>query len=63
MKNTAENKIIALKKKVAKQTEKLTLEIQAICEKLDYHNSSIFSHNIDRLKQFNDDLQEFKIRN
>ena len=63
MKNTAQKKIDALQKKVAKQTEKLTLEIQAICESLDYQNSSKFSYNIDRLEQFNDDLQEFKIRN
>jgi hypothetical protein len=58
----AERKILALQKKVAKQTEKLTLEIQSICEKLDYHNSSCFSYNIDRLEQFNRELQEFKIK-
>jgi hypothetical protein len=54
-------KIEALKSKVAKQTEKLTLEIQSICEGLDYHNSSRFSYNIDRLEQFNKALQEFQI--
>jgi len=54
-------KIKALKSKVAKQTEKLTLEIQSICEGLDYHNSSRFSYNIDRLEQFNKALQEFQI--
>jgi len=58
-----EKKILALQKKVAKQTEKLTLEIQSICENLDYHNSSTFSYNIDRLEQFNKGLQEFKIIN
>lgn len=62
MKN-AEKKIIALQKKVAKQTEKLTTEIQSICECLDYQNSSRFSYNIDRLKKFNDDLQEFQVFN
>jgi len=61
--NQTERKIIALQKKVAKQTEKLTNEILSICEKLDYKNSSRFSYNIDRLKQFNEGLQEFEIYN
>jgi hypothetical protein len=60
---TAQKKIIALQNKVAKQTEKLTNEILSICEKLDYKNSSRFSYNIDRLKQFNEGLQEFEIYN
>lgn len=59
----AEKKILALQKKVAKQTEKLKLEIQSICENLDYHNSSNFSYNIDRLEQFNNEIQEFRIIN
>lgn len=58
--NTADKKILALQKKVAKQTEKTILEIQAICEKLDYKNSSLFSYNIDRIKHFNDELQQFE---
>lgn len=57
-----EKKIILLKKKVAKQTEKLKLDIYSICEKLDYVNSSNFSYNIDRLEHFNNNLQEFEIR-
>ena len=48
-------------KKVAKQTEKLKNEIYSICENLDYQNSSRFSYNIDRLEQFNNELQDFKI--
>jgi|LakMenE01Jun11ns_1017448.scaffolds.fasta_scaffold8758954_2 hypothetical protein len=60
---TAQKKIIALQNKIAKQTEKLTTEIQSICEQLDYQNSSCFSYNIDRLKQFNEGLQDFKIIN
>ena len=56
-----EKKILALQKKVAKQTEKLKNEIYSICENLDYQNSSRFSYNIDRLEQFNNELQEFKI--
>ena len=60
MKNQ-EKKILALQKKVAKQTEKLKNEIYSICENLDYQNSSRFSYNIDRLEQFNNELQDFKI--
>ena len=60
MKNQ-EKKILALKNKVAKQTEKLKNEIYSICENLDYQNSSRFSYNIDRLEQFNNELQDFKI--
>ena len=60
MKNQ-EKKILALQNKVAKQTEKLKNEIYSICENLDYQNSSRFSYNIDRLEQFNNELQNFKI--
>ena len=60
MKNQ-EKKILALQNKVAKQTEKLKNEIYSICENLDYQNSSRFSYNIDRLEQFNNELQDFKI--
>jgi hypothetical protein len=59
----ADKKIQALKNKVAKQTEKLKLEIQTICEKLKYQDSSRFSYNIDRLEAFNKELQEFEIFN
>ena len=61
MKNQ-EKKILALQKKVAKQTEKLKNEIYSICENLDYKNSSTFSYNIDRLEHFNNELQDFKIK-
>jgi hypothetical protein len=61
MKNQ-EKKILALQNKVAKQTEKLKNEIYSICENLDYQNSSRFSYNIDRLEQFNNELQDFKIK-
>lgn len=59
----AERKLIALQNKVAKQTEKLRNEIGEICENLDYHNSSRFSYNIDRLLIFNNEIQDFKIIN
>ena len=61
MKNQ-EKKILALQKKVAKQTEKLKNDILSICENLDYQNSGRFSYNIDRLEQFNNELQDFKIK-
>lgn len=57
----SEKKILALQKKVAKQTEKLKNEIYSICETLDYKNSSRFSYNIDKLEEFNNYLQNFKI--
>ena len=57
----AEKKIAALQKKVAAQTEKLKTNIQSICEMLDYKNSSNFSYNVDRLEQFNKELQNFQI--
>jgi hypothetical protein len=56
-----EKKIQALKNKVAKQVENLNSEIYTICENMDYQNSSRFSYNIDKLKQFNEYLQEFQI--
>jgi len=60
---TSAKKIIALQKKVAKQTEAIKQQIYSICEKLDYHNSSKFGRNIDRLEQFNNQLQEFTLIN
>ena len=60
---STEKKIANLKKKVAKLTETLKEEITVICRELDYHNSSRFSYNIDRIEQFNKDVQEFEIIN
>lgn len=58
---STEKKIDNFKKKISKLTEKLTEEIYGICEGLDYKDSSVFSYNIDRLKQFNDGVQEYKL--
>lgn len=58
-----DKKIESLKAKVAKQTEKLKNEFHAICEQLNYQDSSRFSYNIDRLEAFNNELQEFKMFN
>jgi hypothetical protein len=60
---STEKKIANLKKKVAKLSETLTEEIYGICKELGYHNGSRFTYNIDRLKQFNEGLQEFEIIN
>ncbi len=56
--STAE-KINALKQKSAKLTEELTNEINEITNELPYIESSKFSYNIDRLKRFNNELQNF----
>ena len=63
-KNTgAAKKIARLQSKVDKLTAKLKNDIYEICENLDYHNSSRFSYNIDRLEHFNNELQSFEIFN
>ena len=57
-----QKKIQELKKKVENLKSELESEIYEICENLDYHNSSNFSYNIDRLKQFTDGLKNFELR-
>ena len=57
--NAAE-KIQALKEKSAKITEDLTNEINEIVKELPYIESSLFSYNIDRLKAFNENLQDYE---
>ena len=59
----AAKKIARLQSKVDKLTAKLKNDIYEICENLDYHNSSRFSYNIDRLEHFNNELQSFQIFN
>lgn len=56
--NTNE-KIQILKDKVLKLTEELTNELSEITNELPYIESSKFSYNIDRLNQFNNELQKF----
>lgn len=60
---TTSRKITKLQSRVDKLTAKLENDIRAICEQLDYKNSSRFSYNIDRLQQFNKELQSFEIFN
>ncbi len=52
-----QDKIKDLKNKVSKLNEELTKEINEIVNELPYKESSLFSYNMDRLKQFNDNLQ------
>lgn len=59
--STIEKKVVKLQRKAVKFQDKMNNEIFEICAKLDYINSSRFSYNIDRLKQFVEGLNEFKI--
>jgi hypothetical protein len=56
-----DKKIKKLQSKVLKFQEKINEEIYGICENLDYKNSSRFSYNVDRLKNFVEELNKFKI--
>jgi hypothetical protein len=58
---TIEKKIEKLQAKAVKFQQKMNNEIYGICEGLDYTNSSRFSYNIDKLKQFVEELNNFKI--
>lgn len=51
---STKKKIENFKSKVNKMADKLEIEIYSICEDLDYKNSSLFSYNIDKLKEFRD---------
>lgn len=57
----SQKKIEKLQAKAVKFQDKINVEIYKICEGLDYANSSRFSYNIDRLKQFVEELNNFKI--
>lgn len=56
-------KLQKLKNKVNKFSEKTIEEIYEICENLDYKNSSTFSYNVDRLKEFTKQINDFQIEN
>lgn len=55
-------KIEFLKEKAAKITEEFTDELNEIVNELPHIESSLFSYNIDRLKAFNDNLQDYTQR-
>jgi hypothetical protein len=59
--NKTEKKIEALKIRAAKMQAKFENDIYAICEQLEYRDSSNFSYNIDRLRQFINGLNEFSL--
>lgn len=56
-----EKKLLKLQNKAAKFQEKMNNEIYKLCEQMDYTNSSRFSYNIDRLNNFVNELNNFKI--
>lgn len=56
-----EKKISVFKIKMQKQTEVNIEKVHAICEQLDYKNSSRFSYIIDKLMSLNEFVQEFEI--
>jgi len=58
MNKQTSKKAIALLKEVETMSTKWKDEIHSICEELDYHESSKFSYNIDRMKPFVDGLRE-----
>lgn len=55
---TTQQKISKLLATVAKLQDELQNDIYEICEESTYHSSSIFSYNIDNLKNFVDYLNE-----
>ena len=57
--NAAE--LLAIKEKSNAFAEQIKIDIYALCEKLDYKNSSIFSYNIDRIEAFIRELNDFNI--
>jgi predicted site-specific integrase-resolvase len=52
-------RIEILKLKCEKLTEELTNDINEILSNLEYKENSVFSYNIDRLQQFNNETQSF----
>jgi polyhydroxyalkanoate synthesis regulator phasin len=60
MNSEAKQELEELQKEVNEISEKWMSQIYGICEKLDYKNSSNFSYNVDRLKRFVEELNEFK---
>jgi len=55
-----EQELRDFKLKVSDIHTQLADEIHELMKKMDYVDSSNFSHNIDRLDLFNDELQEFR---
>lgn len=58
-----EKKLRKLKDKINKLSEKLENEIISICEISSYQDSSVFSYNIDRLREFTKQLNDFEFLN
>lgn len=56
-----EKKLKSIQKKSNDFAQKIENEIYSLCEILDYQNSSRMSYNIDRIRAFVKELNEFKI--
>ncbi len=56
-----EKKLKSIQKKSNDFAEKMEIEIYSLCENLNYQDSSRFSYNIDRLRLFLNELNDFKI--
>lgn len=50
-----------IKDKSVLLADEMKNDIYAICEQLDYKQSSVFSYNIDRLNAFIQELNNFKL--
>jgi hypothetical protein len=55
-----DKKIQSFKNKINKITEKLEIECYSICENLDYKNSSLFSYNIDKIRELKNHVNSFE---
>ncbi len=56
-----EKKLKSIQKKSNDFAEKMEIEIYSLCENLNHQDSSRFSYNIDRLRLFLNELNDFKI--
>lgn len=54
-------KLENFKKKVNKIADRLENDVYAICETLDYVNSSKFSYNIDRIRELKRAINDFEL--
>lgn len=56
-----QKKLKSIQKKMDNFAEKLENEIRSLCEIMQYQDSSRFSYNIDRLKQLQEEINNFEI--
>ena len=58
-----QKKLEKLQRKALKFKSKMKEQLQELCEQLQYQDGSRFSYNIDRLDNFTEELNNFKILN